>query len=148
MKKCLELDENRFEIHGVTAVFPRAGVERGNARTRVDWRRGCDHDGHRVIELCALPNGATNVDRSQIVEGFVEHQEIWIGETRQLQGLHARARMRDDVAVLLKDALQGPAHPIVAAGNQGERRTFLGQLHQGSSSVARLAWRLRSALAS
>ena len=86
-------------------------------------------------------NRTAHIDRFHIDEGFVEHQEVVIGETRQLHGLHARAGVRDDVPVLLEDALQRPAHPIVAAGNQGERRTVLGQFHRGSSSVARLAWR-------
>ena len=97
-----------------------------------------------MVELSALSNCATDCHCFHIFEGFVEHQQIVIGETRQLQGLGAGTGVGDDVAVLLKDALQGPTHPIVAAGNQGERRTFQGQLHRASSSVARPAWRLKA----
>ena len=132
----------------MTAIFPGARAEGRHAGVGVSGGGGRDHNGHRVIELCALPNRSADVDRFHVDEGFVEYQEIVIGETRQFHGLHARAGVRDDVPVLLKDALQRPAHPIVAAGNQSKRRTFPRHFHRGSSSVARLAWRFPSALAS
>jgi hypothetical protein len=58
-----------------------------------------------VIEVVALSNGSADVDRFHIDEGFVEYQEVVIGQTRQLHGLHARAGVRDDVPMLLEDAL-------------------------------------------
>ena len=62
-----------------------------------------------------------------------------IGELRQLHRLRARAGIRDDVPVLLEDALERSAHPIVATSNQGKWRPVQEQLHGASSSVARLA---------
>jgi hypothetical protein len=57
--------------------------------------------------------------------------------------------VHNDVSVLLKDGLQSPTHPIVAAGDEGKGWTVQGRLlHRASSSVARLAWRRISALAS
>jgi uncharacterized protein YbaR (Trm112 family) len=72
-----------------------------------------------VIELQALVNRPAHIDCFDIDEGFVEHQEIVIGQARELHGLDTRARVRDDIPVLLKDALQRSAHPIIGAGNQG-----------------------------
>ena len=101
-----------------------------------------------MIELGAVPNDTTHIDRPNVGEGFVENEEVVIGESRQLHRLRAGARIGHDVPVLLKDALQRPAHRVIAAGNQCEWRTFQGQFHPASSSVARLAWRRFGALAS
>jgi hypothetical protein len=44
--------------------------------------------------------------------------------------------------MLLKDILQRSAHPIIAARDESDWRTVLEFFHGGSSSVARLAWRV------
>jgi len=77
-----------------------------------------------MIEDRRIPNGAADVEGFQADERFVEYQEVVIGEPRKLHGLGTRAGVGDDVPMLLKHALQSPAHPIVAASKQGERRTF------------------------
>jgi hypothetical protein len=70
-----------------------------------------------VIELSAIPDRSAHVERPNIGERFIEYEEVMVGEAGQLQGLRAGSGVRDDVPMLLKDALQRPAHPIVAAGN-------------------------------
>jgi hypothetical protein len=82
-----------------------------------------------MIVLRAVSDGATQFERGDVGEGFVEHEQVVIGQSRELQGLHAGACVRDNVPALLKYILQRSAHPVIAAGDQGQRRTFTEQLH-------------------
>jgi len=59
----------------------------------------------------------------------VDDEEIVVGEFGELEALRPGPSVRDNVTAHLEHVLQSPTHPIVAAGNQGKRRTFNGQLH-------------------
>jgi hypothetical protein len=80
-----------------------------------------------MIELRAVSDYPADLECIDVGERFIEHEKVVIGESRQLHRLRAGAGVRDDVPMLLKDALQSSAHPIVAAGNEGEVGTFRGQ---------------------
>jgi hypothetical protein len=82
-----------------------------------------------VIEVSAVSNGAADVERPHVGDRFVDYEKLMVGDSRQFEGLPARARVRDDVPMLLEDTLQGPTHPVIAAGNQSKRWTFNGELH-------------------
>jgi hypothetical protein len=101
-----------------------------------------------MVKLGAISYRSADIDCFQVVEGFVEDYQVVIREFRQLDGLGARARVRDDVPALLKRALERSAHPVIAAGDQGEWWPIQWHLHGASSSAARLAWRDDRTLAS
>jgi hypothetical protein len=82
-----------------------------------------------VIVASAIADGAAQIQRGHVGEGFVDNENVVVGESRELEALRAGACVRDDVTALLEDALQSPTHPIVAAGDERERRPFNGQLH-------------------
>src|SRR5438874_12463232 len=95
-----------------------------------------------MVVLCPVAQLAGNFQSAHVRERFVENQKIVVRQAGKLYGLRARAGVDDDVPVLLKNAFQRSAHPVVTAGYQDEWRPFRGQFHPASSSVARLAWRL------
>ena len=70
-QECFELDENRLEIHRMTAILPRARGERGHARVGVDRRRRRDHDGYRVIVRRAISDRETDVECFYVSERFI-----------------------------------------------------------------------------
>ena len=110
----------------MTAVLPGTRGKCGHARVGIDRRRRGDHHWNRVIELRAVTNGPAYLHRIHVGEGFIQYQKIVIRESCQLEGLGARARVSDDVPVLLEYALQSPTHPIVSAGDQSKGRAIQG----------------------
>ena len=82
-----------------------------------------------MIVASAIADRAAHFEGSHVGEGFVHNENVVVGESRELEALRAGACVRGDVPALLEDALQSPTHPIVAAGDQRERRPFNGQLH-------------------